>query len=165
MVFPGTYIFTTHTMKALLWIVAIVIVVGGAWYLLVQTPSGTPTPTATSNEPATSSSAAATVPKISYTDTGFSPSSLTVPVGTTVTFADTASDAMYIASSPHPTHQDYDGTTRAVHCAAGYTGATPFDECTAAKPGQSWTFTFTKPGTWKFHNHANPTEFGSVTVQ
>ncbi len=32
-------------------------------------------------------------------------------------------------------------------------------------PGESKTFTVTKPGTWGFHNHLNPSQRGSITVQ
>lgn len=152
-------------MKSLIWVLVAVVIVGGAWYLFSRNTGSVPAPAEVSNTQSTTTVPAATVPTITYTDSGFSPASLTVPVGTTVTFVNNASDQMMVASNPHPTHQGYDGTTRAQHCVAGYTGPAPLDECTAASPGSSWTFTFTKAGTWGFHNHASPGDSGTVIVQ
>jgi plastocyanin len=69
---------------------------------------------------------------------------------------------MWVASAMHPAHVVYDGTTKDAHCAAGYTGPVPFDQCAS---GTSYSFTFTKAGEWKYHNHVNASQFGSVTVQ
>lgn len=151
-------------MKALIPIL-ILIALGGAWYVLTR-PSVPVTSTegtvATSSESGTASSTALT---IAYTDNGFSPATLTVPSGSTVTFMNLSSQQMDIASNPHPTHQEYDGTTRATHCASGYAGSAPFDECAPAAPGESWTFTFTKAGSWGFHNHYGAEDEGTVIVQ
>jgi plastocyanin len=86
---------------------------------------------------------------ITYTDTGFSPSSLTIKNGQTVAFKNESAGDMWVASAPHPTHTDYP----------------EFDAKKAYKSGESYSFTFNKVGTWKFHNHAKPTNFGSVTVE
>lgn len=94
---------------------------------------------------------------MTYTDSGFSPAVLTVKVGTTVTFLNGASDAMRIASNPHPVHTGYPTT-------GGCVGST-FDACHNIDPGSSWTFTFDKVGTWGFHNHLNPVEMGTIVVQ
>jgi len=157
-------------MKPLVSIIVLVILGAGVWYLLSQSApvvpagtTGTELPAATSDT--TGTAATSSAPTIVYTDDGFSPASITVPAGATVTFVNQSSGRMMVGSSPHPTHQDYDGTTRAVHCAAGYTGPVPFDECTAAVTGESWTYTFAKAGTWKYHNHAAANDFGSVIVQ
>lgn len=100
---------------------------------------------------------------VSYGRSGFSPKNLTVSTGDTVTFvAAPGSDEMWIASNPHPTHQGYDGTTKDQHCAAGYTGPKPFDQCTS---GTSFGFTFQKNGTWGYHNHGNPGDSGTVIVK
>jgi plastocyanin len=98
---------------------------------------------------------------IAYTNQGFSPKTISVPVGTQVTFVNQTSENMWVASAPHPTHQGYDGTTESVHCASGYSGPAPLDQCAF---GTSFAFTFGKVGTWPYHNHASPTDFGMVTV-
>ena len=99
---------------------------------------------------------------VRYTSSGFSPSTMTVPVGTTVTFIDQTADPMWLASDPHPSHTAYDGTSRSTHCAAGYSGPAPFDECSA---GTTFTFTFTKAGSFGYHNHLNDNDHGTIVVQ
>ena len=98
---------------------------------------------------------------VTYDGNSFSPASLTVAKGATVTFTDTAGQ-MWLASDPHPAHTAYDGTSRTTHCAAGYTGAKPFDECAR---GSSFTFTFDKTGTFGYHDHTNDNAHGTIVVQ
>jgi plastocyanin len=98
---------------------------------------------------------------VTYTDSGFSPKTVNVKVGQAVTFVNQSSHPMWVASDPHPLHNGYDGTTRDTHCAASYTGPKPFDECSTAT---SFTFTFTKAGTWGYHNHAVDEDAGTVVV-
>ncbi len=98
---------------------------------------------------------------VTYTDSGFSPATLNVTVGQTVTFLNHSSGQMWVASNPHPVHTGYDGTTEQVHCAPGYAGPAPFDECSTAN---TFTFTFTKAGSWGYHNHFNESAHGIVVV-
>ncbi|MBI5614055.1 cupredoxin domain-containing protein [Candidatus Gottesmanbacteria bacterium] len=85
---------------------------------------------------------------VQYTDAGFAPKALTVKKGTTVTFTNKSSRSMWVASAPHPSH----------------TILPEFDELIGVANGQTYTFTFEKVGTWKYHNHLNPSDFGSVAV-
>ena len=101
---------------------------------------------------------------VTYTDTGFSPASVTVTEGQTVTWVNQSSKQMWVASARHPDHTVYDSSTKDAHCAAGYTGAVPFDECKGDTAGASYSFTFTKAGDWKYHNHVNAADFGTVVV-
>ena len=99
---------------------------------------------------------------ISYDGNAFSPANVSVPVGTTVTWTNTSSGRMWIGSDDHPTHTHYDGTSTAQHCANGApTSASVFDQCSA---GARYSFTFTKAGTWAYHNHANARAGGTVVV-
>jgi len=82
---------------------------------------------------------------ITYNESGFSPNSLTVKVGTTVTFTNQGTGSMWVASNPHPTHTDLP----------------EFDEKSSAA---NYSFTFTKAGTWGFHNHKNPGQGGTIIV-
>lgn len=100
---------------------------------------------------------------VTYNGSSFTPASVTIRTGQSVTFVDSSAEPMWIASDVHPAHTGYDGTNRAEHCASGYTGPKPFDECAAAKA--DYTFVFTKAGTWPFHNHLNPSATGKVVVQ
>lgn len=84
-----------------------------------------------------------------YDSNGFAPKSITVKVGTTVTWKNTGNKMMWVASAAHPTHQELPG----------------FDQLEATGKGTSYSYTFTKQGTWKYHNHASPGETGTVVVE
>jgi len=86
---------------------------------------------------------------IIYTDSGFSPKSINIKVGDTVMFRNDSSRGMWVASAPHPVHTDYPA----------------FDAKKVFGKGEAYSFTFDKVGNWKFHNHMNPLDFGSVTVE
>lgn len=86
--------------------------------------------------------------QIKYTSAdGFMPSSLTIKAGTTVTFLNT-SGQLSVNSNPHPVHTDYPPLNLGV-----------------IQEGQSKSLTFDKPGTYGFHNHLNPSQTGTITVQ
>lgn len=85
---------------------------------------------------------------ILYTDSGYQPKTITVNVGTTVTFKNDSSRGMWTASAVHPTHQVLPG----------------FDQLKSVAKGGMYAYTFTKEGTWKYHNHVNPTDTGTVVV-
>ncbi|OGG60513.1 hypothetical protein A2765_06405 [Candidatus Kaiserbacteria bacterium RIFCSPHIGHO2_01_FULL_56_24] len=99
---------------------------------------------------------------VSYDGIAFSPASVTIARGGTVNFTDSTGATMWVASNVHPSHTNYDSTSRADHCATGYTGAKPFDQC--AK-GSSFSFTFDKAGTFEYHDHANSSATGVVIVE
>jgi plastocyanin len=81
-----------------------------------------------------------------YKDSGFEPNSLKVAVGTTMTFIDESGNTMWVGSDPHPVHTDHSS----------------FDQL---KTGDSYSFTFTKIGIYKYHNHMFPTHSGVITVE
>lgn len=85
---------------------------------------------------------------VTYTDSGFAPSPLTIKVGTTVTFVNESAGDMWVASDPHPTHTLLAG----------------FDELASAPKGGSYEYTFTKVGTWTYHNHRHPSTKGQIVV-
>jgi plastocyanin len=156
-------------------IIVLIIVIVGGWFLLKGTPTSAPTtsdqtpavqtPAVTNTTTTTSTTTTSTTPSgvtVVYGNQGFSPQSVTIPLGTIVTFVNQSSDEMWIASDPHPTHQGYDGTTRSQHCVAGYNGPAPFDECSAGT--SSYSFTFLKAGTWGYHNHGAPGDRGTIIV-
>lgn len=136
-------------------IVAAVVVLAIVWFFSSRTPAIAPT---IETPVATAPSSGVT---IVYASQGFSPNSVTIPAGTVITFVNQTGGNMWVASAPHPTHQAYDGTTVSEHCAAGYSDPAPFDQCTS---DNSFTFTFIKAGEWKYHNHADATDFGTIIV-
>lgn len=94
---------------------------------------------------------------VTFTDNGFTPSTLTVKKGTAVVFVNNSSSSFWPASAPHPVHNAYPTT-------GGCVGST-FDACQAIGPGGRWSFTFDIAGTWKYHDHLNPSFFGTIVVQ
>lgn len=137
-----------------------ILIVGGIayWYSTPYQPvkqaveSTTPTPTRTPQTPP----AAARV-TVTYTASGFSPSTITIQKGDTVVFKNTASDGVWVSSNPHPVHTAYPTT-------GGCIGST-FDACKPIPPGSSWSFTFGVAGTWGYHDHLNPGKGGTIVVQ
>lgn len=86
---------------------------------------------------------------VTYNESGFSPNTLRVNVGAAVTFNNESSNPMWVASNPHPIHTGYPG----------------FDAKRGYAKGESYSFTFTKAGTWKYHNHLSPSEGGTIIVE
>lgn len=82
------------------------------------------------------------------TSTGFSPSTVTVKAGTVVTWTNSSGGSVEVASDPHPTHTNLPGFVSS-----------------ALGNGASYSFTFTKVGTWGYHDHLHPTVEGTVIVQ
>lgn len=101
---------------------------------------------------------------VTYTDDGFSPASITVQVGDTVRFTNNSAGGMWVAVDEHPTHTEYDGTSTREHCADGVPTSDVFDQCTRNQSGESWDYRFMKAGTFEYHNHAQASHGGTVTV-
>lgn len=98
------------------------------------------------------------VPKVVFTNLGYSPVTLTIAKGTLVVFKnESESDRMWPASARHPTHEEYPTT-------GGCMGST-FDACRGLAPGESWSFTFDFAGTWRYHDHVNPRFTGVIIVE
>lgn len=89
---------------------------------------------------------------IVYTDSGFSPSTLTVESGTKISWTNNSQTTIQVASNPHPTHTDNPELTN-----GSFT--------LSVAPGTSVTVTVTKTGTWGYHNHLNPSAGGTIVVK
>lgn len=117
----------------------IVIVIGVGVYIAMQ-KNTTPTTGTTSNNQAVAAT-------ITYSTSGFSPTSIVVKSGDTVAIKNASSQALQMDSNPHPTHTDDTDLN---------VGSVPV--------GQTITFTVTKKGTFGYHNHFNPSDTGSITI-
>jgi plastocyanin len=117
----------------------------------------TPPPPAQTNTPA--SPATASNVTVTYTDSGFSPKSVTVKRGQSVTFINQSSRSMWVGADDHPTHTKYPVKS------AGDCLGSSFDSCKGSGSGQSWSFTFTETGSWGYHNHTRAADRGTVVVQ
>lgn len=85
---------------------------------------------------------------VMYTDTGFAPLTLSVNLGTVVTFVNESTRSMWVASAIHPTHNLLSG----------------FDQLKSVARGGNYEYTFTKIGTWKYHNHESSADVGTIVV-
>lgn len=85
---------------------------------------------------------------VSYSESGFIPLTITVRVNTRVTFTNNGNGNMWVASAVHPTHQVLPG----------------FDQLKSVGKGGSYSYMFTKIGTWKYHNHEKPDHTGVIIV-
>ncbi len=142
-------------------IVAVLIIGGGAFAIKKKndndkskesatTSQSTSTTTSSNNsapsdQPSPDTSAVAT---ITYGDTGFSPSKITVKAGSKVEIKNTTSHNMQFDSDPHPVHTDDTDLNAGLVAAGG-----------------SMTFTVTKKGTFGYHNHLDPSETGTIIIE
>ena len=85
---------------------------------------------------------------VTYSDSGFSPATINAKVGQKVVFKNTSSAAIQVNSAPHPTHTLYPELNIGM-VAAGASGST----------------TFVKAGTYKYHNHLNASQNGTIVVE
>lgn len=146
-------------------IVVIIAIIGG-WFLFSNTPTKAPTtaqtPVTDSKVPTNTPTAPTANTTVIYSDQGFSPANITIPLGTTVTFVNQNMKSMWVASAMHPTHIVYSGTSLSQHCPDKDNST--FDQCAAVGKGNSFSFTFNKEGVWKYHNHTSGGDRGTITV-
>lgn len=86
--------------------------------------------------------------KVNISENGFSPKDSEINLGDTIIFENVGENPHWPASNPHPAHTIY----------------SEFDPQAPIEPGKSWSFTFNKPGYFKFHDHLNHFEKGSTNV-
>lgn len=85
---------------------------------------------------------------VRVTSTGFQPMNLTISAGTTVVWMNGSGVDVSINSNDHPTHLLYP----------------PLNLGRVSDGGQV-SLTFNTPGTYGYHNHLNPSQTGTITVQ
>ena len=86
---------------------------------------------------------------VTYTASGFTPVSVTIKAGDAITFKNNSGVDFWPASGPHPTHTNYP----------------EFDAKQGIASGATYSFTFTRVGSWKYHNHLNPASTVTITFQ
>jgi plastocyanin len=85
---------------------------------------------------------------LTLTVNGFSPAIMTVSEGDTVRFVTVNDEPFWPASNLHPEHTAYPD----------------FDPKKPIAPNDSWEFTFSESGTYKFHDHINSLYEGVIIV-
>lgn len=141
--------------KVIISIVAAVIIGGGALLLTAnrqptQTATQQPTITAapSAQQPTSSPSASQTTSIVTETNTGFTPQTVTVKTGEKVTWTNKSGAMGNVSSANHPTHLVY-----------------PKLNLGDFAEGASVSLVFDTAGTYKYHNHLNPSRFGTVVVE
>lgn len=147
--------------KVIIGVIVVVLVGLGVYYFIASKPvyvqpqnttqevvvSPQISPAATNNENTTA---------IEITDNGFSPATITIKAGTTVTFKNIGTSKSWPASAKHPTHLVYPDQDS---CFAG-----EFSDC-GIQSGGLWSYTFKQKGLWAYHDHLRPTLFGKIVVE
>ncbi|MHB0977843.1 MAG: cupredoxin domain-containing protein [Minisyncoccota bacterium] len=140
-------------MRNIIIILVIAIVAFFVWKFIPRSETAIYSPniiTETTQTPEASDQATPAVTNtVTYDGTTFTPSTLTIKQGDSITFINNSTGGMSVASDPHPSHSIYP----------------EFDQYKTSSKGQkTFTFVFDKVGTWGFHNHLNSSAVGSVTV-
>lgn len=148
-------------------IIILVVIVAGFVYIGSRDTTSEPAPNIVVNvEPTdttdTTIETGAQTLSVEITSSGFSPSTLTINGGDTITFTNQGSSSSWPASAIHPTHTVYPGSS--ISKCGSSTESSIFDACKGLAQGESYSFTFNEVGTWNYHNHLKPSMTGSVTV-
>ncbi|KKR82808.1 MAG: Plastocyanin [Candidatus Daviesbacteria bacterium GW2011_GWA2_40_9] len=157
-IFRGRVYHKSMNNKVMIGLIVIIILFAGSFFLLNKNNSTTPQSNSSQNtqvlpSPTNAQTTSGAEPQqtqnvVTYTVSGFSPATLTVKAGTTVTWVNKSGSNFSLNSNPHPVHTDYPPLN------IGITG-----------DGQSKSLTFDKLGTYGYHNHLNPSDTGEVIVQ
>lgn len=86
---------------------------------------------------------------VTYSDDGFSPQTVEITQGETVRFVNESSRPMWVASDDHPAHNIL----------------STFDQFGVSGFGESYEYTFDRPGAWNYHDHVNASQVGTVIVR
>ena len=93
---------------------------------------------------------AQTTHTVLYTAEGFSPKELSVKAGDTVVWRNMSTTDMWPATAMHPTHTVYPGSA--------------ITKCGPVAAAGEYTFVFSEVGSWKYHNHLNVRDGGTIAV-
>lgn len=113
-----------------------------------QPTQETPTVTTPPNQETASSPSSQETMVVTVTKDGFSPQNVTVKSGGKVTWTNNSGAVIQINSAVHPTHQLY-----------------PPLNLGAVAPLGSVSLVFDNVGTYKYHNHLDPSRTGTVVVE
>ena len=93
---------------------------------------------------------------IEMNDGGFSPSTVTLAKGGTITFKNIGTEDHWPASAVHPVHRQYPEGNGCIGSA--------FDACEGIQPGEEWSFKFDQVGVWGYHDHLNSPSRGVIEI-
>lgn len=137
-------------------ILAVVVVVAIAAALIVMMAgskdnksnnTSNSTTNSSATQPQASTNQEGVAATVTYTSSGFSPSSVTVKSGDKIKFVNNSDSAIQPSSDPHPVHTD-----------------NPELNVGQIQPGESSTITVANKGTWGMHNHFNSSQKVTVVI-
>ena len=135
-------------------IVVLVALVG--WYYIQSQKGQVPQVPTVETQPETTPATTSASPTeeveenvVTITSSGFSPQNITVKAGESVTWINQDTSDHQVNSVVHPTHLVYP----------------PLNTVGLLKPGGKKSLSFPDKGTYKYHDHLNPSLTGSVTVE
>lgn len=85
---------------------------------------------------------------VSLNDTGYEPQTLNIKSGGKVEWLNNTRQTGNVSSAVHPTHEEY-----------------PPLNLGNFEPGEKVSLIFSEPGTYRYHDHLNPSTFGTVVVE
>ncbi len=101
--------------------------------------------------------------EVQISASGFSSSTVTINKGDTVKWTNSDGSNAWPATAMHPTHTVYPGSD--INKCGTSEESSIFDACKGLAQGKSYQFTFNEKGEWKYHNHLNPSQTGTVVVE
>lgn len=132
--------------------IAGVIVVAGIW-LLAGSKKSTPSPSPASNlltsQESASPSAEVSQNVVNILSSGFMPQTITIKARESVTWVNEDTASHQVNSAVHPTHQVYP----------------PLNSVELIKAGESKSLMFPDAGSFKYHDHLNPSLTGTIVVE
>ena len=131
--------------KTIIAIILVLVLIGG--YLTFRNMGSTNTPSTVLSSP-TVSPISQTETNVTVTQDGFNPSTITVKAGTDIIWTNKSGGPVTVNSDNHPTHLLY-----------------PELNLGEFSDGSSVSVILTKPGTYTYHNHLQPSQKGTIIVQ
>lgn len=143
------------TLGTIIAVAVAALVVGFIWYVATQQtpvvqPDTTAPPTTSENdttEGETSDTNTSDQPVITFTDSGFTPSTLTIKAGDMITIKNESQSSVQFSSDDHPTHREH-----------------PEINMQVLQSGGETQLTITEPGTYTYHDHLNDRYTGTIIV-
>lgn len=136
--------------KILIGVVVLIVVIGAVVLIGGKGGYQTPAPIESGKTPSptTEATTSAQQTTVTLTQSGFEPATVTVKAGTKVIWVNRSGAAATVYSAGHPTHLTY-----------------PPLNLGQFSDGQSLSLVFDKPGTYKYHDHLNPSQIGTVVAE
>lgn len=125
-------------------IIAVLLILAAGFYFVNSTKTISTTPAPTTIPPVTVKNN-----KVTITPDNFTPQTITVKTGSSITWTNTDSASHTVNSDPHPTH----------------TISSLLNQVGLIKSGESKSLTFPTAGIYKYHDHLNPSSSGTVIVE